>query len=230
VSALEGRTAEGKSFDINKDPVGFATTAAADLLMPMSLQDLPGLVRENPAFGAMLIPLMMLGHGVSTSRGAKESWLGSGLTAESRERHKKTTLLEKELRRVGVAGPRLSHRITLPGKDILGRNLAYNMTPGEVKEFEAAFMPAITDLLVQFINSEYYKNLPESRKPKAMQARVSALNKRYGAATRLKQQYRQLYREGKIKPSNLLAEDVVKRLEAEEQSPRTLTRGKGEAF
>jgi hypothetical protein len=202
------RTAQGEAFDIEKDPTGFAKTLAMNMLAPMSLEDLGGIMRENPKLG-LLVPLMLLGHGVSTSRGAKERWLGTNpLDPKVREAHRKSTLLEKELYSQGVAGPKLSHKVTLPGRDIQGRRNYYNMTPGEVAQFESEYMPMITDLLVEAIQSDAYKNLPRAKKPAALQRLVHKLNLRYGAAKKLKSKYRVLYNEGKVKPSGIVGEEV----------------------
>ena len=155
---------------------------------------------EKPQL-AGLIPLMLLGEGLSEGSGAKEAWLGKepGL-------REKDWAIQEELRKQGVTAPRLGKQVSLPGKDIFGRRRYYSMSPAEQTEFETEYMPIVTNLLSEFISSETYQNLP----PKAQRLRlfkyIHILNTKYGAATRMKTKYAKLFKAGGVKPSNIVPE------------------------
>lgn len=227
VDSLTRRTGTGEAYDVNKDPVGYAVTTMKNLFLPMSFEDVGKMMQEDPRYG-FLIPLMLLGHGVSAGQGAKEAWLGAkpGL-------RQKDIQLSKELREQGVTGSRLSHRVTLPGQDVYGQRNYYNLTPGEVEEFEKQYMPMVTELLYNFINSPAYQALPASRRPAALRKAVHTLNTRYGATRTVGQQYRKKYLGGKLKPSGKAGDQqmqLAEELEAKRLERARESSGKMEAF
>lgn len=200
LSALEGRNTSGAPTDFKKNPTGAAAQTIYDALMPMSVDDTIQIWKERPEV-SWLIPLMLLGEGVSEGQGAKEAWLGS-----DRALRAKDVNVMRALRETGVTGPRLGRKVTIPGRDVFGRRQYYNLSPDEQAEFEAKYMPLVTDLLNKFITTEAYQKLPVDARRKRLFRYVHALNIRYGAATRLKSQYRNLAKAGLLKASNVTPE------------------------
>lgn len=236
VDIITRRSMTGESMDIKElktHPSSFALKVAKQLLLPMSIDDATSILAEDPKLW-WLIPAMAMGAGVNAYRGGKEEWLGSQFEfwkPEVRAARKRETAIETELRKQGVRGPRLSHKVQLPGKDPYGRPKYYNLTPAEVRDFEKQYMPVISDLLWTFINTDAYQSLPADRKPRALTNYISKMNKLYSGSKRLKGEYRQKYLAGKIKESNIYGGQALEMEEAAERMkpvPEYGSGGKGE--
>ena len=201
---LQGETTH-VGFD-SKDNVAGATNLLKDIVLPMSVADTIDLWKENPKF-AWTIPLMLMGEGLSAGGGPKEKWLEDRstagiLTGKRSERRAKDSQNMKEFRRFGITPPRLGGKVTLPGRDKYGRRNYYNMSLAEKQEFEAEYMPVVTDLLNDLINSSTYQKLPDDAKRVKLFKYVHKLNSKYGAAKRGKKILAERYKAGEVKPSN----------------------------
>lgn len=201
---LSGETTD-ISFD-SADPVTGAWNLTKDLVMPMSVADTIDLWKENPRL-AWLLPLMLMGEGMGAGGGAKERWLEDRSWTEIAKgapsaRRAKDNQNSKEMRKFGITPPRLGSKVTLPGRDKYGRKNYYNLSLSEKQEFEAQYMPLVTDLLNEMINSDTYRKLPDDRKRKKLFRYVHRLNVKYGAARRAKKMLRAKYRAGELPPSN----------------------------
>jgi hypothetical protein len=107
------------------------------------------------------------------------------------------------------------------------------MTPGEVAEFEKQYMPMITDLLFQFINSPAYLALPEAKRPRALTQRIHRLNVAYGATKRVSRAYAQRYKAGQLRPSGKSADvlrEMVEEREAQQMEAFGEAGGKGDRY
>jgi len=203
-SILDKRTLAGESTDVFGLDAPNRTQAAAtlikELVTPMSVADTVDLWKENPKL-AWLVPLMLMGEGLGAGGGAKEAWLedrsaGEILAGKPSQLREMDRANAKELRRMGVTPPRLSGKVSLPGKDPYGRKNYYNLTLAEKQEFESEYMPLVTKLLNEFVNSETYQRLPDTKKRKRLYRFVHKLNVTYGASKKARAKFKGM------KPSN----------------------------
>jgi hypothetical protein len=171
-----------------------AQQTARDILSPLSVEDFINITKENPKHLA-LIPMMLLGTGVSAGLGSKEDW-ATGATREQ------TTKLAKEQRRLGVGDPRLGVNVSLPGKDKFGKRLYYTASARELADHDKLYMPLITKVLSEFIESPSYKAKTTEQQRKALAMRIAKLNEVYGVNRRMKRQVVQNWKAGKIQPVN----------------------------
>jgi len=203
IDTLAQRNLEGQAIDFKNAPVSAATTLAWNLVEPMSVSDMNAVVKENPQV-SWLIPMMLMGNGIQEDlpRGAK-AWR-TDEDVKMRERANR-----KELRLRGVAGPNLGTTVPLPGRDSSGRLNYYNMTPAELEEFQKEYMPLVTKLLNDFVNSQAYAKIPEERKRARLRSKVHQLNQRFGVATRKRGEYRKKFKTGEVERSNRENEEVM---------------------
>jgi hypothetical protein len=216
-----GKTFQGESVDPLKDPIQAAQVLGRDLLLPMSVRDVNDVLEENPRV-AWLIPIMLMGSGLSSDAPSGSAWRSPGVLPSLRAAAGGKTSREvrlrdielsnrQELRRRGVPPSNLTAgHVTLPARDKFGQPKKYVLSDAETEEFNAEFMPLVTELLNEFINSTAYRKLPTSTKSLALRNRVLALNQAYGTNTRARAKYVDKFLRGEIKPSkNETQENLV---------------------
>lgn len=201
-----GRTVEGEPIDFERDPYGSASTLVKNTLLPMSVSDINDMIQENPKAWFLVFPMLM-GAGMGTDvPSSARTWR---TTPELKAMELRT---RQEVRKYGVMSPDVGRRVTLPGRDVFGRTSYYTLSPAEKAEFDNVYMPVVTKLLDEFLQSDTYAKLPEERRPKVLYKYVHMLNQRFGVATKGKQQYREKFKGGLIKPSNIKPSEKIQPL------------------
>jgi hypothetical protein len=192
VSMLEGKDVLGRETR-SAEGVGRAVFNSS---FPMTLRDLVELFKEDPVSAAVFAIPIALGSSASAGGGKKADWYDSPTLRRA------DVTVSDEIRRLKLDGPRLSHKVSLNGRNAIGQKLYYTLSAKEVEDLEKNAMPEITELLSDYISSEAYKALPEASKRRSLSLKIKFANKKYGAKNVKGKEITEAHKAGKIKPAN----------------------------
>jgi hypothetical protein len=201
---LKGKTRKGEAIGpraIKEHPGRTAAILARDLLVPISVEDFHRIITEDPQ-ASLMIPLMLLGANMSP-----DEPLGLDTWAKTDKMKGLERTAREELKLRHLPTPKLGTEVTLPGRNALGVRSKYKLSNEEQDELAAQYMPQITELLVNFINSKAYRELPESRKALSLHKKVLALQRRFSVNRTAKKKVWQKFKSGEIKPTNVVPEE-----------------------
>jgi len=199
---LKGKTRSGEEFGpaaITKNPVRVSAMLARDLLAPISAADFYRIATEDPK-AAMMIPLMLLGANMSPDEPLNIAWAKTSALKD------KERTVREELKMRHLPTPRLSGEVSLPGRNTLGEKLNYHLDKDEQAKLEEAYMPQIAEMLIDFINSSAYRDLPEEKKAKNLHNHVLTLQRRFSANKKMRGEVIKKFKAKQIKPTNVAEE------------------------